>query len=91
MEQARAAKRYNANFVAVYAPRVITRCDPQDVLHLTPLIVKAEEEQEIDEHGQVPDYVWYVLYEFANTRQYGYVLFSRAFSRFEWYESQNGL
>ncbi|GAC1467371.1 MAG: hypothetical protein PVS3B3_05480 [Ktedonobacteraceae bacterium] len=68
---------------------VINRCDPQDVMCLTPFIVEAEEEP--DEIGQVPNYVWYVLYEFANTRQYGYVLFSRTFSRFEWYESKNGL
>ena len=70
---------------------VVDRCDPQDVMHLTPYRLEAEEMPEIDETGQGPDYVWYVRFEFENTRRYGYVLFSRTLWCFEWYEIEDDL
>ncbi len=70
---------------------VISPYDPEAVLRLMPYKAENDETLELYESWYVPDYAWYVRYEFEGTRRYGYAVFSKADWRFKWYEVEEDL
>ncbi len=70
---------------------VISPYDPEAVLRLMPYKAENDETLELYESWYVPDYAWYVRYEFEGTRRYGYVVFIKADWRFKWYEVEEDL
>jgi hypothetical protein len=67
---------------------VLSPYDPEAVLGFMPY---KPETLDVDENWYVPDYAWYVRYEFEGTRRYGYAVFSEADWCFKWYEVEEDL
>jgi hypothetical protein len=70
--------------------RVIASCDPQDVPRFTLSRLEEHETLVLDENWPMPDYAWYVCYEYKGIRRYGYTTFVCPDWRFEWYEADAG-
>lgn len=70
--------------------RVIPFCDPQDVPSFTLSRLEGDETLVLDEIWSMPDYAWYVCYEYEGIQHYGYTTFVCADWRFEWYQAGAG-